>query len=247
MKNVQNKLVLVLLIILVFPFLSNGQNGLDNELRYQVNRLRPYISVSREKIKTANAIIDVNPHYKSSWVREYVSVEILTSFQGSIRRAISKSDMFNQEQKDLMNLADLGKDIEVKVKYMPENTLKHNDIKEFDFRFIPEPENEATYAGGQKELIQYLKVNAMDKVSGVFDKSILAAVKFTISEEGQIIDAHLSESSKDEKIDELLLAAICNMPSWKPAEYASGLRVKQDFVLLVGNMESCTLNLINIR
>ena len=168
MKNVQNKLVLVLLIILVFPFLSNGQNGLDNELRYQVNRHRPYISVSREKI-------------------------------------ISKSDMFNQEQKDLMNLADLGKDIEVKVKYMPENTLKHNDIKEFDFRFIPEPENEATYAGGQKELIQYLKVNAMDKVSGVFDKSILAA------------------------------------------EYASSLRVKQDFVLLVGNMESCTLNLINIR
>lgn len=41
--------------------------------------------------------------------------------------------------------------------------------------------------------------------------------------------------------------AIRNMPSWKPAGYSNGISVKQDFVLTVGNMESCVVSLLNIR
>ena len=37
------------------------------------------------------------------------------------------------------------------------------------------------------------------------------------------------------------------MPSWKPAAYANGMKVKQDFVLTVGDMTSCVVNLLNIR
>ncbi|MFT4667667.1 MAG: hypothetical protein ACI9XB_004640 [Gammaproteobacteria bacterium] len=54
-------------------------------------------------------------------------------------------------------------------------------------------------------------------------------------------------SSIDENVNELLLETIQNMPCWKPAEYANGLKVKQEFVLTVGNMESCVVNLLNIR
>ena len=93
--------------------------------------------------------------------------------------------------------------------------------------------------------------NAIDKISTSFNKINLAAVKFTINEEGQIVDAHVFQSayqpSKDEKIDELLLETICNMPSWEPAEYDNGIKVKQEFVLTVGDMESCVVNLLNIR
>jgi len=62
-----------------------------------------------------------------------------------------------------------------------------------------------------------------------------------------VINAHIVESSKDEKIDEIFLQTIQNMPLWKPAEFANGTTVSQDFVLTVGNMESCVVNLLNIR
>ena len=75
----------------------------------------------------------------------------------------------------------------------------------------------------------------------------LAAVKFTVNEDGKIANAHVVESSKDEKVDRLLLATIQNMTDWKPAKYSNGLQVKQDFILTVGNMESCVVNLLGIR
>jgi len=88
----------------------------------------------------------------------------------------------------------------------------------------------------------------MDKISAsVFRKYNLAAVKFTVNEEGQIIDTHVSWPSNDEKTNELLLAGISNMPRWNPAEYANGVKVKQEFAFTVGDMESCVINLINIR
>ena len=62
----------------------------------------------------------------------YISVEILTSYKGGIRKAVSKNDTLRQEQKDIMNMADLGTDISVKVQYIPDNTLKHNDPKEIN-------------------------------------------------------------------------------------------------------------------
>ena len=92
----------------------------------------------------------------------------------------------------------------------------------------------------------------MDKIpDGSFIGYDLAAVKFTINEEGKITDAHIFgseyQTSKNEKIDELLLETICNMSTWKPAEYANGTKVKQEFVLTVGNLENCMINLFNIR
>jgi hypothetical protein len=55
------------------------------------------------------------------------------------------------------------------------------------------------------------------------------------------------ETLKDTKIDEMLVAAISKMPSWKPAEFSNGFKVKQNFVLTIGNMENCMVNLLNIR
>ena len=248
MKNIQNKLIVLLFIALAFPCLGSSQGSLTNELPYEVNRIYPYISITKEQLIEAHTLMDLNTYYKSSWIREYISVEILTSYQGRIKKAGSKNGTLSQEQKDFMNRADVGTDISVKVQYIPENTLTHNDIKEIKFTFTVDPESEAKYSGGQQHLKQYLKEKAIDEIpDGSFKELELAAVKFTISEQGEIIDAHVFESSKDEKIDELLLEAIRNMPCWRPAEYSSGIKVKQEFVLTVGNMKNCMINLLNIR
>ena len=145
-------------------------------------------------------------------------------------------------------MADLGAEITVTMQYIPENTVKQNDIKEINFTFTVDPETEAKYYGGQQQLQQYLKDNLSDRISGAsFKKHQLAAVKFTIDEEGYINDPHVFWTSDDEKTDELLLETICNMPRWKPAEYSNGIKVKQEFALTVGDMESCVVNLLNIR
>lgn len=252
MKNFQNKLFALLFIVLTVPSLGSSQGNLPGELRFEVSRINPYASITKEALKAADRITDLSRHYKSTWVKEFISVEILTAQKGEVLKSVSENDILSQEQKDRMNMADAGTNITVKIKYIPENTLQHNDPKEFDFTFTVDPEREAKYPGGLQELKKYLQEKAIDKIPGTSFKNYdLVAVKFTISEKGETINAHIFgseyQTAKDEKIDKLLLEAIRNMPYWKPAEYANGVKVKQEFVLTVGNMESCVINLLNIQ
>lgn len=251
----KNNFVTLTLLLLVFLPLGFSQENLTNELEYEVNRIYPYISITKKNLNKAHTINDfkneinnLNLEYKASWVREYISVEILTSCKGRIKKAVSKTDILSQEQKDIMNMADVGTDISVTIQYIPENTLTHNEIKKINFTLTVNPEKEAKYPGGAQQLKQYLKEKAIDKIRDTsFEGYDLAAVKFSINEEGQITDPHVFWSSKDKKIDELLLETICNMPNWKPAEYANGTKAKQEFVFTVGNMENCNINLLNIH
>jgi TonB family protein len=100
-------------------------------------------------------------------------------------------------------------------------------------------------------LKEYLKENIVDLIQeDSFRKYELAAVKFTINEEGKVIDAHVFESVyqtyENEELNEFLLEAIRHMPRWTPAAYANGTKVKQEFVFTVGDMESCVINLLGI-
>lgn len=251
MKNIQNKLTILLFLILIFPSLNFAQDNLTTGPRFEINKINPYISITKEELKEANNIADLNKHYKASWIKDYISVEIMSSYKGKAIKSISKNATLSQEQKDLLNKSDAGANISIKVKYIPNNTLKNNDAKEINFAFTVLPESEATYPGGQEQLIQYLKAKAIDKIpSTSFNNYDLVAVKFTIDEEGKVINAHLFGSeyqeTKDEKIAQLLLETIQNMPTWTAATYSTGTKAKQEFVLTVGNMENCIISLLNI-
>lgn len=248
MKNIRNTLPALLFIFLAFPYSGSSQYDVTTGPGYEVNRIYPYISITKDKLNEARTLGDLDTKYQSSWIREYILVEVITIHNGKTRKAVSKSEVLSQEQKDIMNMADAGTPVSVNVQYIPENTLTHNDIKEINFSFTVNPENDAQYAGGQQQLNQYLKEQAIDKIpDGSFKGYDLAAVKFTVNEEGEVVDAHLFESSKDKNIDNLLLQTVFNMPRWKPAEYSNGIKVKQEFVLTVGNMENCMVNLLNIH
>ncbi len=248
MKKVHFKLVLLLSTLLTLPYFAISQDEPTFELSYEVHRVYPSLSITRTQLNDACTLLDLNQYYKPSWVKEYISVEILTSHEGKITKAVSEDDTLSQIQKEVMAVADAGTDITVKIRYIPNNNLKYNEEKEMDFKFTVEPENEAAYSGGQQRLTQYIKENATSKISDdVFNIYQLTAVKFTIDEEGQVVDAHVFESSKDEQTDELLLEAVRNMPNWKPATYANGMKVKQEFVLTAGDHRSCVINLLNVR
>ncbi len=259
MKNARYLLLTFLCILLAYSTPGFAQNSAAKELRFNVDRVYSHLSITKEKLKEAhtirdfkNAVRDNNLDYKPSWVKEYISVEISTIYNGRTRTAVSKDDTLTQEQKDYMFEADPGTDISVNVKYIPDNTLKHNDPKELNFTVAVGPEKEATYPGGEQQLKKYLQEKAIDQISAAsFENFDLVAIKFTINEEGEIVNAYLFgdeyRSEKNEKRDALLLEAIRNMPCWRPAQYADGTEVKQEFVFTVGNMESCVINLLNIR
>ncbi len=248
MKHINKILIILLLISVALPNIGASQYDPLKGPICEVNKVYPPVSITKEKLKEAQSLIDINPRYESSWVREYISVEITASQNGKKKTVVGKSDVLNDEQKDLVLTADLDKEISVYVQYMPENNLKHNEAKEMDFTFTFDPEKAATFGDGQQQLQQYLKENALDKISkSSFKQYQLAAYKFTIDEEGRVINPSIFWSSDDEKVDEILLETICNMPVWKPAEFANGLKVKQEFVLSIGDMESCVVNLLSIN
>lgn len=225
---------------------------LINPMEYEVNRVYVPLSMDKEKLEEARTILDLHPHYKSSWIRTFISVEVLTIQEGEVQKAIGKDDMLTKAQKELLTTADIGTEIAVTMRYIPENTLADQEPKIFDFKFIVNPEHAATYVGGMQALRHYLKEKAINKIpADSFETYDLTAIKFTISEEGEVTNVHLFDEGYRkagyEKIEALLLETIRSMPCWKPAEYASGKKLKQEFVLTVGNHRSCITNLINVR
>ncbi len=256
MKNMQHKsilLVLAILTISLYGFLYNSPKeeasiNLENAPDYEINRALPYISINKKGLKEAKTLVNINRHYKPSWVKEFVAVEISATQNGQVKQVISKSDQLNSAQKKLMNTADVGSEITVTVKYIPDNTLKNNDVKKFNFGFTVQPESDAKYIGGKKALSRYLEKSAIAKVpNGTFKNYDLAMIKFDVNEKGKVINAKLFNSCSSPKIDELLLETIRQMPDWKPAEYANGQKVKQEFVLAVGNMANCMMHTFNFE
>lgn len=248
MKKLFPQFIVFLFAILTFPYLGIAQDSSSFELSCKVNKVYPYISISKEQLAKAQTISDLNHRFKSSWIKEYIAVEISASHDGKIMTISNKKHELSQAQKDLMNKADSGTEISINIQYIPDNTLSHNDVKEIDFSFIPDPENAPQYLGGQTKLEQYLKENILDKIPhSIFKQHQLTAIKFTINKEGEIENPHIVESSKDEKTDEILLTTVQKMPCWKPAEHANGKKEEQEFVLTVGDMNSCVVNLLSIR
>lgn len=248
MKIFLHKVVLLLFIVLGNTIMSSAQGDTAKPLRFEINQVYLPLSISKTVLTNAQSLIDLNQHYHADWVKEYISVEISTQHQGKTRRSVGNDDKLTEEQMQHLYSADVATDITVNVSYIPENNLKQNEPREMSFSFMVNPEHEAHYLGGKEQLQTYLKENALDKISTKsFDEMALAAINFTVTEKGEIINPRLAESSKDEKIDELLLNTVSNMPDWKPAAYGNGKTVRQQFVLMVGNMESCTVNFLNVR
>jgi hypothetical protein len=174
-------------------------------------------------------------------VIDYVSIEILVTSNGKTLVAHSSGDALTNEQKNILNSADLGSDIRIKIKFnykkWVNNTMSTSDsLKEAQYSVTVVPETEAQYPGGFKELTAFLTTNILDKISekSTAQKIQRAIVKFTVSEEGKLMDAKLFRTSTDPKTDQLILDAIYKMPKWKPAKNSNGITVKQEMSIPFG-------------
>ena len=256
MKNSINTLLLVLLISTGFsqnfkyeytrrftPVIKKEKlyfAGSVGEIMPEFNR---YFALPARERHQMDILVDMtdSPQVYSVFPQEsftkfidFVSVEISATCDGKAFIAKSTGDVLTAEQKNILNTADLGTDIHIKIKFNYKNPANDNlttagKIKEGEYTVTVVPDTEAEFPGGSKEITAYLSDNVINEISGTgtSDKIQQAIVNFTVNEEGQIVDAKIFRSSTDPEIDKLILNATNKMPKWKPAENSKGIKVKQ--------------------
>ncbi|MBK7668096.1 MAG: energy transducer TonB [Sphingobacteriaceae bacterium] len=183
---------------------------------------------------------DLIPNYPKNYfgnIVNYVSVEISGICDGKPISSVSKNETLTSEQKSILNTADFGTELTLKIKFSYKDSA--NDvygtggrIKELTpLAIAVMPDIEAQYPGGNHIITAYLKDHVIKQISdtGALKKIMDAIIDFTIDEEGKVVGAKIVRSSRDSKIDELLLEATNNMPKWIPAQNANGVKVKQTF------------------
>lgn len=221
---------------------------------YEVKPLSKYLSMSPESLAEAESLSDIvhletdrNVGFKSDWVKNYVSVTIHLEHQDHEKVATGNNDKFTSEQKELLKLADSGNKIEFLIKYYPNNTLSNNSEKEIKFTVHVEPEHSAGFPGGEEALSDYLKNSKIDQLGQKYFSGMdVMAIQFTVNENGEVVDVKPHESvfssTDNEERDHYILRVVENMPCWNPAVSKLGDHVKQDFVLVVGNMQNCMVH-----
>ena len=228
MKN-----LIILLIVIIFFSTSTAQ-----ELGYEIMPI--YLkAIKKETLNKAMKLSDINTDFPISWINKYHLVKITATCGGNMVAIESEDDQLNKSQIQSLRDADIGTDINVSVKYNPKNTTPDN-IREINFTYTIVPEVEAKFSDDYQELKDYIKIKIIDNLPDDKSKGLEhAKVKFTIDEEGNPTNPIVEISTKDKKIDQLLIDVINKMPTWRPAQRKDGSNVKQDFILNVGYMIGC--------
>lgn len=178
---------------------------------------------------------------------DYLSVNISSTHNGKTHTAHSSNDQLSLEQKRILATADLNTDITVKVKFKYKdlvNGASGNESKVIEGKvsITVVPETEAQFPGGYTALRDQLTKAVMSKLpsggaaeSLYADKIARSVVKFTVDEEGKVLDASVSRTSTDSFLDVLLVDALYHLPKWKPAKNAKGQAVTQQFHFSMGS------------
>jgi len=177
-------------------------------------------------------------------VIDYVSVEVSAVHNGKVYSVKSIDSKLTSEQKNSLNAADQGTDINISIKFKYKNGLTDNaagKIIKGELTVTVVPEKEAEYPGGFKKMTDYLNKNVITKISKTKASENLmeGTVKFTVDEQGRVMDVKIFSAPTDPQASKIVLDAMYNMPKWKPAETSKGVKVKQEFNIPLSNGGGC--------
>jgi TonB family protein len=222
---------LVLGLLFSTTFLSGFAQDLEYEVRGKYLR-----TVTKDVLEHSNLLSDIIVGYPVNWVKEYVSVDVLTEKDGKTEIAKGENQVLNKEQKSILNKADLESEVHINVRYISINSVtERKENNEMVVKMTVVPDIQAEFEGGYENLKKYLKDNLIDRIientPPEFQKG---KVVFKIDPNGKLVDAEILESSGDPNMDNFLLEVFRNMPNWKPAQNATGEKVKQRFEFSMG-------------
>lgn len=225
-----------------------GIDTLLTDIQCEIDVIDAPLSLNKRQLAAADHIVDLNPHYKPSWIKEFRAVELRTRHDGIERIATGSDDILTTEQKQNLTTVDDDSHVIVSIKYIPDNSLPNNPEREIKYTLPVNPDIDARYPGSEETLAEYLKTSLLEHLpDSTFKLYQMAAVKFVVDEAGQIVDPKMFWPTENSTVDSLMIQTICNMPQWIPAQYHSGLKVSQEYALNVGDMTSCVSNLVNTR
>ena len=212
----------------------------NNNLPYVVKSVYSR-SVTKAKLQKSKLLSDFIEGYPVNWISAYISVEISSESDGAKTSLLSKSDVLNDVQRNMLATADVDTRIVVKVKYNTKNMISHElEESEMNVSLTVIPEIEAEYSGGYEKLISYLKENSADKIAVIGNKEVQpSTIRFSIVENGSADNVRLIKTSGTAEIDNLLIELIVNMPKWNPAKNLKGESVSQQFDFKIGAMDGC--------
>jgi TonB family protein len=186
-----------------------------------------------------------SPSESYSDVLYFTSMDITTVSKGVVMTSKSTNCILTNEQKSILNAADPGSDIHIKIRYKFKNqgsisTYDLGQIKEGDYTVTVVPATEAEFPGGFAEITNYLVKNFFDQLSdkSSFSRNPPPVVAFVVNEDGHLSNIKIARSSNSSKVDKLLLDAISRMPQWKPAKDAQGKNIKMLYTIPLGR-EGC--------
>jgi hypothetical protein len=168
------------------------------------------------------------------------SVKIYSSMENNSSMAYSGSEILSTEQKNLIKAQALGSTIKILINFRIKDKYangKENDVKSGLVRLSLIPFIEAKFIGGFEKMNQYLNQATYNQVNTKKEYAQLneIKIKFTIDSQGNPNAQELLVPSKNEKLNQLVLKALKNMPSWIPAKDVTGKNVSQNFEFLFTN------------
>lgn len=222
-------------LVLGLLFSTTFLSGFAQDLAYEV-RGKYLRTVTKDVLEHSNLLSDIIAGYPVNWVKEYVSVDVLTEKDGKTEIAKGENQVLNTEQKSILNKADLESEVHINVRYISINSVtERKENNEMVVKMTVVPDIQAEFEGGYENLKKYLKDNLIDRIientPPEFQKG---KVVFKIDPNGKLVDAEILESSGDTNMDIFLLEVFRNMPNWKPAQNATGEKVKQRFEFSMG-------------
>lgn len=195
-----------------------------------------------DQLKGVNTVVELIPGYPVNWINDYSSVEISTIVNGKKQSAVSSNTVLNTKQKDLLNNLSIGSEIIVDIIYYEKNDIsKQKEQRKMHTVFTVSPEINASYIGGMKMLMTYVKENIMPQIPpNVVKKIKQSVISFIVDENGNVISPSITKTTGDKETDRLLKEALIKMPLWLPAKTKEGAPIPQVFELsLRGPNEGC--------
>lgn len=216
-------------LFIISSTLGFAQNGFNVTPVYRK-------AITQSEAKNAVAITDINPDFPSSWISEYVSVELTANCNGKATKANGSSIMFSTEQIALLRKTDIGSNISFNISYYADtDEIKNRELKRIAFDYGVAPESIASYEGGNDKLDRYLVNKGLNEISATLDTQQKSyQVNFTVDKNGTVINAYMNDSTGLLDVDEALIKAVRDMGKWQPALNSNGGSIAQDFVLNIG-------------
>lgn len=214
--------------------------SVEAEFWYGIQR-RHRKTVTMKKLKNATLIDDLIAYYPSNWIKNYVSVEIISIHHGKEKKAIGPNNVLNSAQKSLLNSTEISSQLIIKVNFEEKNNVTdsiHPGQMQVSMSIVPE--KEAEFLGGYEKMINYFKKVGKDKLDLSKAKKIKigpnnievaepVSISFVVNELGETENIVIEKTSGDTKTDQFLIELIEKMPKWDPARDSKGKKVKQEF------------------